>query len=54
MVVPKYTLYSLFFELIEIMQLLLRKGLYEFDDLFHNIFEWMVGYILFIGLVREK
>ena len=36
------------------MQLLLRKGLYEFDDLFHNIIECMVGYILFIGLVRAR
>lgn len=36
------------------MQLLLRKGLYEFDDLFHNILECMVGYILFIELVYTK
>ena len=41
---------------IETSQLLLKKGLFEFDDIFHNTLGCLVGYLIyrFCKKVREK
>lgn len=37
---------------IEVLQLIFRLGLYEFDDLFHNTMGVAIGYGLYLGLQR--
>lgn len=40
--------------LIELLQLLLRRGVFEFDDLFHNTLGALIGVALAVLLLRLK
>ena len=40
--------------LIELLQLLLRRGVFEFDDLFHNTLGALIGVSLAVLLLRLK
>ena len=51
----------LFSASIEVLQLVLKRGFCEFDDVFHNALGGMIGYYLYglvakvrLGLKREK
>ena len=37
---------------IELLQLSLRKGICEFDDLYHNTLGFAIGYFIFRGIAR--
>ena len=41
---------------IEVSQLILKRGLFEFDDIFHNALGCVLGYLVYRGVkrVREK
>lgn len=48
---------SLFSLLIEFFQLVLRKGLFEFDDIFHNTIGAVIGYLVYkfyVDKVKKK
>lgn len=38
---------------IEVMQLVLKRGMFEFDDMFHNSLGCVLGWVI-CGLVRKK
>lgn len=40
--------------LIEVLQLVLHKGLCEFDDVMHNTIGCLVGYLLFLAILKTK
>lgn len=39
---------------IEILQLVLRRGFFEFDDIFHNTLGVLIGFFLYCGVVKVK
>ena len=39
---------------IELGQLILKRGLFEFDDIFHNCIGLVVGYILYCIIKKIK
>ncbi len=39
---------------IEILQLVLRKGIFEFDDLFHNALGFVLGYLFWRGCRKTR
>ena len=39
---------------IEILQLILKKGLFEFDDIFHNTLGGIIGWAAVVTILRIK
>lgn len=42
-----------FSALIEVTQLITHRGLFEFDDIFHNTIGLLIGFCLTLGLIRS-
>lgn len=40
--------------MIEMLQLVLRRGFFEFDDIFHNTLGVLIGFFLYCGIVKMK
>ncbi|WP_183772113.1 VanZ family protein [Catenibacillus scindens] len=39
---------------IEILQFILKKGLFEFDDIFHNTLGGIIGWAVVVLILRIK